>query len=179
MLSKQSYAQAGALDLSFNTSDLGNGIGDGASGIIHATAIQSDGKIIIGGDFTSYNGTATWRIARLNTDGSLDLTFNPSAGPDGSVYSVSIQNDGKIIIGGGFTSYNGTGRNRLARLNADGSLDASFDPGTGGSSGSINSTAIQSDGKIVIGGSFINYDGVVKKRSSSLYSKLQIFCLQG
>ncbi|MBI4646394.1 MAG: T9SS type A sorting domain-containing protein [Bacteroidia bacterium] len=77
-------------------------------------------KIIIGGDFTSYDGTAINRIARLNADGTLDGTFNPGTGANGSVRTTSIQNDGKIIIGGDFSSYNGTGRNRIARiLNCD------------------------------------------------------------
>ena len=109
-------AQPGALDLSFNSTDQGFGFGDGANSIVSTTAIQADGKIIIGGYFTSYNGTGRNRIARLNTDGSLDATFNPGTGADNIVYTTAIQADGKIIIGGVFTSYNGTGRNRIARV---------------------------------------------------------------
>lgn len=122
---------AGDNDPTFNPTDIGFGFGDGANGGVLTMAIQPDGKIIIGGDFTTYNGTTRNRIARLNTDGSLDTTFNPGSGASHSIQTMVIQSDGKIIIGGVFTSYNGTARNCIARLNADGSLDATFNPGIG------------------------------------------------
>ena len=93
--------------------------------------MQSDGKIIIGGSFTSYDGIGRNSIARLNADGSLDIGFNPGTGANNPVHSITLQPDGKIIIGGDFTNYNGTGRNRVARLNTDGSLDTGFNPGIG------------------------------------------------
>ncbi|MBL0025188.1 MAG: delta-60 repeat domain-containing protein [Saprospiraceae bacterium] len=128
---------------------------------VYTSAIQNDGKIIIGGNFTSYNGTTRNRIARLNADGSLDASFDPGTGANNVVYKVAVQNDGKIIIGGNFTSYNGTARNSIARLNADGSLDETFNPGTG-ANGFVLSSTIQSDGKIIIGGGFTFYNGVLK-----------------
>ncbi len=144
----------GSLDATFNP-------GTGANSEIYTTAIQSDGKIIIGGMFTNYNGTARNYIARLNTDGSLDATFNPGTGANDGVVTITIQSDGKIIIGGYYTAYNGTARNRIARLNADGSIDATFNPGTG-VSGPLFTTAIQSDGKIIIGGNFTSYNGTAR-----------------
>src|SRR5436305_323162 len=63
--------------------------------------------------------------------GDLDAGFDPGTGANNSVLTTALQPDGKIIIGGAFTSYNSIGRNRIARLNVDGSLDAGFDPGTG------------------------------------------------
>ncbi|MET0758821.1 MAG: T9SS type A sorting domain-containing protein [Flavobacterium sp.] len=155
----------GDLDLTFNATDTGNGIGDGPNSIVHSTVVQPDGKIIIGGSFTSYNGTLINRIARLNVDGSLDATFNPGTGANNGIYSVVLQPDGKIIIGGYFGSYNGSSRNRIARLNANGSLDASFNPGTGIGSGTFNTIhaiALQPDGKILIGGQFTSYNGTTK-----------------
>ncbi|MBK7085206.1 MAG: delta-60 repeat domain-containing protein [Flavobacteriales bacterium] len=92
--------------------------------------MQSDGKIIIGGSFTSYDGIGRNSIARLNADGSLDIGFNPGTGANNPVHSITLQPDGKIIIGGDFTNYNGTGRNRVARLNTDGSLDTASTPGS-------------------------------------------------
>ncbi len=83
--------------------------------------------------------------------GGLDPTFDPLAGPDNWVYSMVEQPDGKVLIGGEFTSYNGVPRNRIARINADGSLDASFNPGSG-ADGTVNSMALQADGKVVVGG---------------------------
>jgi uncharacterized delta-60 repeat protein len=146
----------GTLDNTFN-------VGTGASSTVSTSIIQNDGKIIIGGYFTSYNGTLINRIARINTDGSLDTTFNPGTGANGGISSILLQLDGKIIIGGGFTSFNGTARNYIARLNADGSLDMAFNPGTG-ASGIVYTTSIQSDGKIIIGGQFISYNGTGRNR---------------
>jgi uncharacterized delta-60 repeat protein len=150
----------GSLDPTFNP-------GTGANGPVESFALQPDGKILIGGYFTSYNGNARNYIARLNADGSLDATFNPGTGASSLVESIVLQPDGKILIGGWFTSYNGTARNRIARLNADGSLDATFNPGTGASS-TVNSIALQPDGKILIGGSFTSFNGMSRDRIARL-----------
>jgi uncharacterized delta-60 repeat protein len=154
------FAQDGALDLTFNP-------GTGANNDVMSTAIQTDGKIIIGGDFTAYNGTTVNRIARLNSDGSLDGSFNTGTGSDQPVKSITIQTDGKIIIGGFFATYSGTTVNNITRLNTGGSLDGSFNTGTG-PSGPVMSTAIQTDGKIIIGGSFFNYNGSTANNISRL-----------
>ena len=143
------------------TSDATFTPGTGADNIIRTIAIQSDGKIIIGGTFTNYNGSTLNNIARLNSNGTIDVTFTLGTGANSTVNTAVLQGDGKIIIGGDFTSYNGTSRNRIARLNADGTLDATFDPGVGANA-SVFSTAIQSDGKIVIGGSFSTYNSNTK-----------------
>lgn len=155
------YAQnPGNLDISFN-------IGTGANGVVFTTVVQPDGKIIIGGDFTSYNGTAMNRIARIHADGSLDGSFIIGAGADDEVSTISLQPDGKIIMGGSFTSYNGTARNSIARLNVDGTLDGSFISGSG-ASGSVMTSAIQLDGKIIIGGHFTHYNGTAMNRIARL-----------
>ncbi|MDO5981504.1 T9SS sorting signal type C domain-containing protein [Flavivirga spongiicola] len=152
----------GSLDTSFN-------IGTGTNGIVKTISSQSDGKVIIGGDFTTYNGTIVNRIARLNNDGSLDTSFNTGASANGRIDTISLQSDGKLIIGGGFTSYNGTGVNRVARLNSDGSLDTSFNIGTGANS-LVLTTSVQSDGKIIIGGFLTAYNGAVTSRMARLNS---------
>ncbi|MFH0895556.1 MAG: T9SS type A sorting domain-containing protein [Bacteroidota bacterium] len=154
----------GTLDATFDP-------GTGASSFVETVALQSDGKILIGGYFTSYNGTSRNYIARLNADGTLDTAFDPGAGANNSVHTIAIQSDGKIIIGGDFLLYNGTQRSCIARLNADGTLDATFDPGTGANNGAHNcveATALQSDGKIIIGGDFTTYNGINRKRVARL-----------
>jgi uncharacterized delta-60 repeat protein len=142
-------------------------IGSGVNNAVFKSFIQLNGKIVIVGLFNSYNGTGRIRIARLNADGSLDNTFNPGLGPNNNMHTTFAQPDGKIIIGGNFTSYNGTGRNRIARLNADGTLDATFDPGTGVNS-IIHTIFLQPDGKIIIGGNFTSYNGTVRNRIARL-----------
>lgn len=126
---------------------------------VYAIALQPDGKIIAGGDFTTVWGDNSYRVsrnglARFNANGTLDNTFDPN--PDSTVRSITVQPNGKIIIGGSFTTVApnygaAVTRNRIARLNADGTLDASFDPNV---DGDVNAAAIQTDGKIIIAGGF-------------------------
>jgi uncharacterized delta-60 repeat protein len=132
--------------------------GTGFNGQVRAIAVQTDGNvqhILVGGDFTTYNGTPCGRIVRLNTDGTLDTTFNSSTGFNGIVRSVVIQpTDKRILVGGSFTAYNGTTENYIARLNTDGTLDTTFAPGGVGFNNIVYSLAVQADGHIVVGGSF-------------------------
>ncbi len=157
----------GTLDTTFKP---GTGFTNGAnSGVVNALALQSDGKIIAGGLFTQFNGTPYKCIVRLNSDGSIDKSFNPGTGFNdfrnaGSVLSLLVQPDGKILAGGNFIKFNDSARSGIARLNADGSLDGSFQPGdgftnTGTIKGQVSAMALQSDGKILAGGQFINYNG--------------------
>jgi uncharacterized delta-60 repeat protein len=137
--------------------------GAGFDGSVDTLAIQGNGKIIVGGFFSSYNdGTdhSVGNIARLNSDGTFDSTFSPGAGFDGFVETLAIQGDGKIIVGGAFSSYNdGTDHSlgRIARLNSDGTFDDTFSPGTG-FGGTVLSLAIQTDGDILAGGAFSSYN---------------------
>ena len=162
----------GTLDTTFET---GTGTFEGR---VNDVAVDSGGKILIGGNFNNYNGVAIDRIARLNPNGSLDTTFGAGTETEGDVHAIAMQpdgkvvivgqlimyngvartvshalmrmahwarrsirawgpsiywpaprqSDGKMIIGGNFTSYNGTARNRIARLNTDGSLDTTSSP---------------------------------------------------
>jgi uncharacterized delta-60 repeat protein len=150
----------GSLDASFNT-------GTGYNSEVWTISIQTNGKIIVGGYFTSYNGAAINRISRLNTDGSIDATFNIGTGFGAEVFTSKVQSDGKIIVGGFFNSFNGTARNRLARLNTDGSLDATFNIGSGFGN-DVLTTAIQSDGKIIVGGNFSNVSSLSRNRLARL-----------
>ena len=143
--------------------------GTGANNPVLSSAIQpADGKIIIGGNFTTYNGTARNRIARLNTDGTLDLTFDPGTGVNSSVFDIEIQNDGKIILVGDFTTFNGLTRNRIVRLNTDGSIDNTFQHVTGANSYIWSITRQPLDDKLIIGGNFTLYDGNTAMRVARL-----------
>ncbi len=160
-----SWAADGDVDTSF-----GNGLA-GASNTVYAVAVQGDGKVLIGGFFTSVNGTTRGRIARLNSDGSVDTSFgNGLAGASSFVYAVAVQGDGKVLIGGQFTSVNGTTRGNIARLNSDGSLDTSFGNGLNGASSTVQAVAVQGDGKVLIGGSFTSVNGTTRGRIARLNS---------
>jgi len=87
---------------------------------VYYVTLQPNGKILIGGAFLSINGTAITNVARLNQDGTLDLTFNPgSVARFGGVNAIAVQNDGKILLGGSFSSGLGSAPPNLARLNAN------------------------------------------------------------
>lgn len=143
--------------------------GTGADDAVYASILQQNGKIIIAGDFTTYNGSAVNRICRLNTDGSLDTTFKAGIGVNSSIKNMFVQPDGKILISGGFTTYNGISRNGVARLHADGSLDTSFNPG-GGASDAVYVAVTQNDGRMIIGGKFESYDGTPRMFLARLLS---------
>jgi uncharacterized delta-60 repeat protein len=109
-------------------------------GTARAIQVQSDGKVIVGGWFSHTHGMVNaGNLARFNADGTLDTAFRTAtgAGANDWIYAAAIQTDGKILIAGQFTTFNGVARNRLARLNADGSLDLTFDPGAGPNSAVI------------------------------------------
>jgi uncharacterized delta-60 repeat protein len=135
----------------------------GASNTVYALAVQPDGKILVGGQFTNLAGQVRNRLARLNPDGSLDTAFNPSV--SGAVYAVAVQSDGKILIAGQLTNVAGTVRSRVARLQPSGALDAAFNP-------TVNNTVfamvLQADGRIVIGGIFSTVGGEPHSRIARL-----------
>jgi uncharacterized delta-60 repeat protein len=149
---------------------LDSGFNPGAGGVypfVHSLAVQADGKILVGGLFTTLGGQPRNHLARLNANGIVDSGFNPGAGGGEypSVYSLAVQADGKILVGGEFTTLGGQPRTNIARLNADGTLDGDFNPGASlgpcpGTSGpSVSSLAVQADGKILVGGSFTTLGG--------------------
>lgn len=136
---------------------VGNFIGNA----VYACEQQTDGKIIFGGDFTTYNGLNSTRILRLNSNGSKDTTFKIGSGPDGSIRSIHIQKDGKIIVAGKFSFFNNVYVLGIIRLNPDGTRDASFSAGSGiRDFGEVECIQSLSDGKILIGGDFTLYNGV-------------------
>lgn len=143
-------------------------VGSGANGIVEQVLQQPDGKVLICGNFTTFNGANKGYCARLNADGSIDPSF--TAGPGYWVRHMALQADGKIVIGGFFTTVEGIKRNRIARLNADGSLDASFNPGAGcevliaqAIDGNVDPFVmwceVLPNGKILAVGNFRNYNG--------------------
>lgn len=123
---------------------------------IRAIKVQSDGKILIGGDFTSAGGSGRTYLARFNSDGTLDTAFSP--GLSSKVHAIAVQSDGKILAGGDFSTAGGAVRRGLARFASDGTLDATFDPSLDTFGGSVNNVfaiAVQNDGKILVGGNFM------------------------
>ena len=143
--------------------------------------MTADGHVVAGGDFSAVNWTARNGIAWLNPNGSVDTNFNPGAGFQvvevdeftgevtrmwgGGVRTLQVTSDGSVLVGGGFARVDGVSQKAVARLNPNGSRDASFDLGTGFPGGgywtgpTVASLVQQSDGRIVVGGSFQGFNG--------------------
>lgn len=152
----------GTFDSSFN-------IGNGFNGPVHKTLTQDDGKVIVGGSFTEFNGTSANNLIRLNADGSRDSSFNIGTGLNGTVMALALDpiSGEKIYVGGSFSSFNGTTANAILRLNTDGSIDSSFTTGSGLSTlffdteyvRHVNDFYAYPDGRILVGGRFNTYNG--------------------
>ena len=137
-----------------------NILGDSGTGA--AIEEQSDGKIILSGGFTTYSGVSKNRIVRINSDFTIDNTFNIGTGFNNTVFDIEIQSDGKILCGGIFTSYNGTTVRSICRLNTDGTLDNTFtSPSSISFGNAIYDISLYSDGKILISGNFSRYNGII------------------
>jgi len=147
----------GTLDTTFNP----NVSSPGSS--VFAIALQADGKILVGGNFTRIGGQPRFNIARLDATTGLADSFNPNA--NGHVRSIAVQTDGKVLAGGFFTGIGGQSRNRIARLDATTGLADSFNPDA---SEIVYSIVVQPDGKILAGGMFDNIGGQQRHKIARL-----------
>ena len=147
----------GTPDLTYNA-QLANGT---LASSVSALVLLGDGRLVVGGTFTTVAGVTRGNIAILTTSGALDTTFAPvGAGfAGGAVNSLALDSSGKLLVGGAFTTFNGTAQNRLARLNLDGTLDASLVIGTGPAS-TVSAIQPLAGGTFVIGGSFTTFNGI-------------------
>ncbi len=151
----------GSLDKTYNFNTPLNKANDGFNGSIRDAYMQSDGKLVVVGNFSNYNGEAVNKIARINLDGTLDKTLNTGTGPSGQIYSVQPYGSNKLIISGEFLTFNTKSVARVAILNADGSVDESFNTGVG-SDGSINKAVRLGNGKILLTGNFQKFNGIIR-----------------
>jgi uncharacterized delta-60 repeat protein len=150
----------GQLDTSFQSA---------SDSLITSLYQQPDGKIIASGLFTTYNGIRHNRIVRINEDGTLDSSFNVGTGADAMVYKVIGQQDGKILVGGGFSTFNGVPRSGIVRLLSTGAVDLSFDPGSGIGNRNQNAPAVldyigdialYSNNQLLVSGYFSRYNSI-------------------
>ena len=157
----------GTLDTTFNT-NAGTGFNNK---YVASTAIQSDGKILCGGDFIDFNGNTAIYIARLNADGTYDPTFNSGTGFGSTVYTILLDAADSAFMGGSFTSYNGTTSNYITRLDNSGSILNTFNNGF---DSTVYTISQQADAKIVVGGDFNAYDGNTNLYITRLYGSYDV-----
>ncbi|HRG53161.1 MAG TPA: T9SS type A sorting domain-containing protein [Bacteroidia bacterium] len=167
----------GIIDLTFNP-------GKGVNGSVYAIASQSNGKAIIGGEFTSFNTDTVKNIVRVNEDGSIDPSFQASI--SGIVYSLELQNDNKVLVGGYFSAVNNEAYFSFVRLNTDGSIDNTFErvfPLSETNKNTIYTSLILPNGQILAGGNFdvankysiirLNADGTIDTAFTHNYSTVR------
>src|SRR5438046_7034049 len=149
------WAQWGAVDTTFTP---------GFDGDVFTSWVQPDGKLLVSGFFTKVSNANRSGIARLNSDGNLDPSFDPGTGAfntnlnqHATVAAVALQSDGKVIAGGYFNRFSGVARNGVVRLNSNGSLDAAFNPVL---DDIVVTLALAADGKLLGGGVFTTVNGV-------------------
>lgn len=146
-----------SLDATFNV---------GAGALATVILAQPDGKTVVVGEFTGFNGVPARSIIRLNADGTKDTTFIITGGFNNRVDTGILQPDGKMVFGGIFTTYNATAAKRLVRVNADGSIDATFATANGFPAGTPMDMALQPDNKIlVVGNQLLAFNGVAGSKN--------------
>ena len=163
LFSSRAEAQSGGMDTTFKP---------GFDGDVFSIRIQPNDKLLVSGFFSKVGSTSRSGIARLNSDGSLDTSFNPGSGAfntifnqHGLVETLALQRDGRVVVAGRFQLFNGVARNYIARLNGDGSLDNAYAPAL---SDIAVTLALQPDGKILVGGEFLSVNGTPRNRIARL-----------
>lgn len=156
----------GAVDPSFYSNS-------GFGGIPVSVAVAPDGKIVVAGQFTNYAGFMGSGLVRILPNGGWDPGFVPSPSPsDSGIFDIALQPDGKVVAVGRFDSYRGTPRTNVMRVNADGSVDATFDTGSGcripDEWAYVDAVTVTSDGAVTIGGNFTVCDGHVRSQVARL-----------
>ena len=139
------------------TNTVDDGFDPGADDEVRALAVQADGRILVGGQFTMIAGESRQRLARLLSDGHIDPNFAQTNVGD-AVEAIVVQQDGKVVVGGRFVTVGGQTRMHVARFNSNGSVDSSYSPNIGGD---VYALVLQPDGRIVVGGSFAQVNGLV------------------
>ena len=137
--------------------------------VINDFEIQPDGKIVAGGFIRSETpNTATSLIRRFNTDGSADSSYSVINSGNGAIEALELLADGKILIAGNYTTLNSIAQGRVSRLNADGSIDTTFNSTNSGANALVKDIAVRADGKIIIGGEFSTFNGTAMQRIARL-----------
>ncbi|RZK58773.1 MAG: DUF5008 domain-containing protein, partial [Pedobacter sp.] len=153
----------GDLDLTFHYNPNTKQSPAAGNGSINDAIQQPDGKLVLVGSFTTFNGLPANHIVRINLDGTVDQTFNVGSGADADINAITYNaTTNKILVTGLFKNFKNSPKQGVAMLDLDGGLTANFNFGTvtlgfPTFAGQLNS------GKIIVSGSFKTYNGVVRQ----------------
>ncbi len=130
-------------------------------GQVYAIAVLNNDEALIGGDFPTYDGTSLNDIALVNTNGQLDTSFTSRSGFNGAVNAIALSGN-QYLVGGAFSSYQNNIQSPagIVRVNASGSLDTTFNAHGAGANDTVRAVLVQTNGEVLIGGDFTNYDGI-------------------
>lgn len=157
--SKDTTFDSGIGFIGFESLDIGF-----TSPLVNCIEIDSNGDYYVGGVFSVYNTVSANNIVKLLKTGEIDTSFDYSTGFNNTVRVICIQSDGKILVGGGFTTYKGLTANGIIRLNPNGSIDSSFNSGIQTLNGPVWSIVCDSNDNIYVGGGFDSYSGFSAQR---------------
>ncbi|MDO7848004.1 T9SS type A sorting domain-containing protein [Hymenobacter sp. M29] len=153
------YESTGALDASFNNTAVYNFTAPAAAGHVFALAQQADGKLLVGGSFGQVDGVPRYNVARLTTTGALDPSFTSPLAMSGAVRVLTIQPNGRVLVGGNFSQATSPTHNNLTRVLDNGLVDGTFGS-TANPNGQVRSIAVQPDGAILLAGAFTTVSGL-------------------
>jgi uncharacterized delta-60 repeat protein len=149
----------GGVDGSFNPN---------VNGLVREVVLDDTGRVLIGGDFTEVAGSARGRVDRLLASGAPDTSWTPGSGASDSVFTMAVDDDGTVVIGGSFTTVDGATNQGIARLGATGAPKEGFSTG-GGFNSVVRDVAFDGDGNILAAGGFVNFDLTESIRVSRLF----------
>ncbi len=155
----------GSVDTNFAAFD---GVSSDINGSIRALQVQSDGGILIGGLFTTVNGSNFNFIARLNNNGTVDTNFNVGVGCNNGVLTLALDSQNRILVGGEFTRASGVTRNGITRLNPDGTVDPTINFGAG-ANGYVDSIVLETNDEIDVAGGFTTFNNIPENNFVRLY----------
>lgn len=155
----------GTEDTTFTTN-----VNGGANSDIRSVFVLPDDSILLGGAFTTWDSNARDRFVKLNADGTEDTTFTANLfSLDNQVNTVIADSTGSIYLGGVFTSYNGNTRNRILKLNSDGTEDTTWATTSGTAfSDQVWQIDVQADDKIIVATEALLYNGTTINRFTRL-----------
>jgi phosphohistidine swiveling domain-containing protein len=153
----------GDLDLTFHYNPSTKQSPAGGNGSVIDAIQQPDGKLVLVGSFTTFNGVTANHIVRINLDGTIDPSFNVGVGADGDIVSITYNaTTGKILVTGLFKNFGGTAKQGLAMIDPNGSLTSTFN--FGAITLGIPTFAGQlNNGRIIVSGSFKTYNGIIRQ----------------
>src|SRR5262249_7173501 len=131
-------------------SNVGSAVGTSGPRAVTHIVVQPDGKILIAGEFTTFNGSARGGLARLTNARVLDTGIAPTS--HRKCNTIFLAPDGSMIVGGNFSTFDGVSASSIVRISTSNVVDTSFVAQGGLNTGkNIYSLALQANGKLLLG----------------------------